>query len=304
MIVLGNFFVDSPDRLEQLINSFGSFYDAYKFDRWIINCRGRYAIDVGEFLASKIDSASLLFFSFESKKGWFYDSAWLAQKAPSQNIFLWVEDHVFINSRLKFAQMIMEFESSALDVMGYSWWHQSTRDFFNLLECESDSGLIKGFELDFTDRRQRNLFNEARLYVVGMQSLFRRQFFEDCLIKHGPRLRRWHPNLPFDLEKTPDDLRNAKVKVGFLKEEMACSIDDDHGDEGYSLVARGVYPDTRRVLTYHIESGVKLKIKQGLKSNFPTLLLVVSSIYKLLRRVTYTAKYVFYLSDLKKVLKG
>ena len=72
------------------------------------------------------------------------------------------------------------------------------------------------------------------------------------MFSNKPLLKRWPRHLPFDFEKKSNDKAVKSIMHALSNQELFASIDDDHGEPGYSLISRNLYPN--RI------SRVKLKI--------------------------------------------
>jgi hypothetical protein len=49
--------------------------------------------------------------------------------------------------------------------------------------------------------------------------------------------------LPFNFEKSFEEKKILPFNAGVLKKELFVSIDDNHGENGYCLIDRKLYPD-------------------------------------------------------------
>ena len=49
--------------------------------------------------------------------------------------------------------------------------------------------------------------------------------------------------LPFNFEQRFDENKILPFNNGVLKKELFVSIDDNHGEKGYCLIDRGLYPN-------------------------------------------------------------
>ena len=52
---------------------------------------------------------------------------------------------------------------------------------------------------------------------------------------------KYNKMLPFNFERSFQEKELIPFTAGFLKKELFVSIDDDHGEDGYSLISRGLY---------------------------------------------------------------
>ena len=76
-----------------------------------------------------------------------------------------------------------------------------------------------------------------------MMSIMRVEFFREVLYCPRPYLKRWPLLFPFDFEKKVKDRVTSSYVIGFPHEELFAAIDDDHENENYSLISRGLYPE-------------------------------------------------------------
>ena len=75
-----------------------------------------------------------------------------------------------------------------------------------------------------------------------MPSIFEKIFFKN-LFSSKPYLKRWPRKYPFDFEKYVTDKIVNEFKFALPKNELFACIDDDLGEDGYSLISRGLYPN-------------------------------------------------------------
>ena len=80
-------------------------------------------------------------------------------------------------------------------------------------------------------------------YCISAVSIFSKEFFLRVLNSRRPYLKRWPKHLPFDFEKKSKDLVAPNIISSLPNKEIFAAIDDDHDNPGYSLIARGVYPN-------------------------------------------------------------
>ena len=80
-------------------------------------------------------------------------------------------------------------------------------------------------------------------YIIGLQGIFKIEFFFKILNSKRPILRRWHKDTPFDFEKNGNDTYILPIKYGIPKIEIFSSIDDDNRYPGSSLISRKEYPN-------------------------------------------------------------
>jgi hypothetical protein len=69
--------------------------------------------------------------------------------------------------------------------------------------------------------------------------------------------------LPFNFEKSFFENAILPFKNGILNEELFVSIDDDHKEEGYSLISRNLYPNRVSKKDMDLIRTNKIKIYEG-----------------------------------------
>ena len=90
--VFANFRIDSEERLLRMQDSFWSFYEE-DIDQWVINIRGDYKKEAGDFLKENLGN-ELILFELESKMGWFNDSRKMLNAIDTDYVFFWIEDQM------------------------------------------------------------------------------------------------------------------------------------------------------------------------------------------------------------------
>jgi hypothetical protein len=123
----------------------------------------------------------------------------------------------------------------------------------------------------------------------------RRDFFLKVLFSPKPYLKRWPQNLPFDFEKKSTDRVVPSFLTALPKTELFAAIDDNHGQENYCLISRGLYPDRvargdLKKIEYTSNSTIGLKkVSKLAYSLLPkSFCSFLSDIYILLTRVLYS----------------
>ena len=289
--IFSNFLINNPERLQRLKDSFKSFKKINP-NEWILNIRGDYKDEAAKFLKRNIKK-NLKVSHRASSKGWIYDSKILSKQINADYVFIWLEDHIFLNDIEYFQEVLQEMYLNEVDTLCYTWFHEREREFFY-----SITPIKKGkyIDISFFDENKRLMNNKSQKfknhYVIGMPSIMRRVFFNKILDLRKPYFKRWPKKYPFDFEKKINDCNSFDIRIGRPKLELFASIDDDHNVDSYSLISRGLYPRriTRNKL---IDIEYKqLKVIKKIKLLIPKYLLsFVQKTYKLWRRFLYTISY-------------
>jgi len=72
LAIFANFFIDNEERFLRMKDSFKSFKEIQP-NEWIINIRGKYKFQAGQFLQTELGN-KLNLSHLNSGFGWFYDS--------------------------------------------------------------------------------------------------------------------------------------------------------------------------------------------------------------------------------------
>jgi hypothetical protein len=115
---------------------------------------------------------------------------------------------------------------------------------FESFRCK-ESNLLKIYDYDCELHSKRlKVIEESKIiastYVISMVGVFSKEFFLKVL-SLPPAQPRWHIKTPFDFERDGYSTDLLPMTRGVLKFELFASIDDDHGNPGTSLIARGLY---------------------------------------------------------------
>ena len=252
LAIFANFHIDNEERYLRMCDSLLSFKDI-KPEQWIINIRGKYQEMAAKYLKENIQNN--LFISFKcSKSGWFKDSRELEKIITTDMVMIWIEDHVCQVSHELLNRVVKDFYYSGADQLLYSWWNDKNKKYFDLV----DSVNFKYVTTHIFDNKSllkiNNDVNED-FYIISLLSIMRKNFFSKILFSKKPYLKRWPKYTPFDFEKKVSDNVVIGITCSLPKMEIFASIDDDGGEEGYSLISRGRYPnrvtrDTMKEMEY------------------------------------------------------
>ena len=114
-------------------------------------------------------------------------------------------------------------------------------DAYDQVPPSSTGDFIKVWSVDQSFSQKINVITGEDVYVVWAVSIMSREFFFRVLSMVEPLPNRWPRHLPFDFEKKAQDFPHLSIRTAFPQREMFASIDDDHTQEGYSLISRGLY---------------------------------------------------------------
>lgn len=272
-------------------DSFYSFRDVQP-EEWRINIRGRLKHVARDFLSSELgDKLSVHF--LESKKGWFHDSYSYMQDVQSDFVFFWIEDHICLVGPDVLRSVLEETHAFFADQLWYSWVHNGTWRTLSYLPVAVEGDQISIFKIDEESASKARKSLGRDFFVVSAVSILSREFFLKILSSNRPYLKRWPKYLPFDFEKISKDRVASEIRWAIPKIELFAAIDDDHGNPGYSLISRGIYPNRLS------RSEIK-KLESGSRNSRGRLMFLPSSVrsylaiaISLVKRIGYTLSYLF-----------
>lgn len=282
--IFANFFINDEERFLRLKDSFLSFKDI-SAQKWIINARGKYKLDVLFFLHDHLGeklSAHVL----ESKKGWFHDSRILSKEIDTDFVLFWIEDHINMVDVKKYDEILDEMKQYKVDVLPYSWFSRRKLDT-KYKGINNHIGKNIGFFLYDVHTHfiiEKNI--EGGSYIIGCTSIFSMSLFKKIINNNDPILKRWPKKTPFDFEKGPKDTHWLPFVQGIPKYELFASIDDDvhaYEYEGLSLQTRGLY-------SKRVTRTKELEIRKRTKNIFLTTYkaIVPLPMRVLIKRIKYT----------------
>ena len=243
--VFANFKIDTDRRFKALKISFNSINDK-KIDNWVINIRGKYTKQTKKFLLknckSKID-----IFNIETSKGWMHDSKKILKYIKSNYVLFWIEDHICLKNKRKYLfECVKDLKKNNIDQMLYSFWHNK-----NYLQGLENTNKKKTKNITFYNLNEKNLEkiqnNRIKLklkpigFIINVTSIFKKELFEKLIKIRKPWKRRYNKLLPFDFEKRIQDKFWLPISQAIPNKEIFASLDDDHGEKGYSLMSRKLY---------------------------------------------------------------
>jgi hypothetical protein len=258
--VFANFYIDTEERYLRMKDSFFSFYKSNVYD-WNINIRGKYKNKVKIFLQENI-SKNLNIFFLESKKGWVFDTLNISNYFKTNIIFFWIEDHICIDSVSKINSVVAEMHKNKIDHLIYSFFHKGI--YINQLNAVNHEVKKNILFFRYGKKNYRNLKswykkeNHTPSYLIAACSFMSLNLFKKNLSLSKTK-KKYNPMLPFNFEKSFDENKILPFNAGVLKKELFVSIDDNHGEQGYSLISRKKYP--KRVSKKQLDEIRKIKIR-------------------------------------------
>ena len=287
LTIFANFRIDNEERYKRMKDSFMSFKDI-NAKKWVINVRGSYKLKTILFLREQLGE-NLYPHLLESGKGWFFDTRQMLDQIDTEFVFFWIEDHVNLVDVDKYDELLVEMNKHSVDHLMYTWHHKRIEKYLNILEYVDSRNLkIYNFDKYSVKAVQDNV--PVKFYIISAASILNNKFFKNIINSNHPRLKRWPKETPFDFEKIASDVEYLPFNYGYSKEELFASIDDDHGEEGYSLISRGLYKSAvSRDEIKSLEYAKSNKYLNILDKLLPICLLnKIKNIYYIIKRFSYT----------------
>lgn len=292
LCIFANFFIDNNVRFKRMKDSFYSFRDIYP-DQWVINIRGRLKFQAGQFLKKELGD-KIKIFNLHSRQGWFCDTKIILSYISTNYVFIWVEDHILTNKIAYLKNSILEMEKFKADQLWYSFLTNEIKDRFAILPSYKKGKYITVTKIDEHGCYKIRNKLKSDFYTISMISIMRRDYFAKVIHSSKPYLKRWPRNLPFDFEKKSTDKVFPVIWHALPNKELFASIDDDHGQEGYSLISRGIYKKSilreelkeKEFPSINLKNKIKLFIPKKLKN-------LVSRPMMYINRIVYTIN-IFY----------
>ena len=290
LAVFSNFFIDNEERFQRMKDSFYSFKD-YNPNEWFINIRGKLKNEAGEFLKKELGDTLNLFY-LQNRRGWFHDSKILAKNIKSDFIFFWIEDHILISSIEDFKNCIIEMKKFQADQLLYSFLTKEVRARFDIITPDNKGDFITTIRLDKKNCNKIRKKLNRDFYYTSCASIMTNSFFRTVLESKKPFLKRWPRHLPFDFEKKSKDNVKSIIIHSLPNRELFASIDDDRGENGYSLISRGLYENriSRKVLQMKEYEFMK---RDDYLKNFFCKFLFLRLVVRFFKRFLYTINLFF-----------
>ena len=180
LTIFANFFIDNQERLQRMKDSFNSFKNINP-DEWVINIRGKYKSEAGDFLKNKIGNKLSLYYN--SGYGWFYDSRKIYTHITSQFVMYWIEDHILIAEPEIFLKCIDEMDQQKVDQLWYSWFIPYVIEPFNEVEVINEGKYIVTRKIDESAcKKIRDVRKNKDIYddfcIVSALSIMKKDFFK------------------------------------------------------------------------------------------------------------------------------
>ena len=243
--VVANFYIDTEERFLRLKDSYYSFSKS-NISNWKINIRGELKYEVEKFLRSQIKERILDIQFLETKDGWIADTETLLKDIKDKIIFFWIEDRICIQDYKIINELVNEMYLYKVDHMRYTFFHKG--QILKVLESVdyNEKKLLKFIELNNKNYEKFNrwYFNKKITpdYLVSLCSFMNIDFFKKNLTVSKNK-NKYNVMLPFNFERSFQETELIPFTAGFLKKELFVSIDDNHGQEGYCLIDRKLYPN-------------------------------------------------------------
>ena len=292
LAIFSNFFIDNKERLQRMKDSFYSF-KGVEPNEWIVNIRGSLKYDAGNFLKNELKEKLNLYY-LESKKGWMHDSLKISKQIKSDYVFFWIEDHIMIVPPDYLKKCVLEMKEFSIDQLMYSFLINEIKRNFNLVETYKVGKYITVIKLDLKNcLKIRKVAGE--FYTISCVSIMNKNFFNKILSSNKPLLKRWHRKLPFDFEKVSSDNVAPVIFHSLPNRELFVAIDDDLGQEGYSLISRGLYPNRiSREEMKKKEFGFSIEKRENLKNFVPKLFRsLFLKVFRIIKRIFYTLDFLW-----------
>ena len=260
--VVANFYIDTEERFLRLKDSYHSFCKSNILS-WHINIRGNLKQEVQNFLQNEIDSNKLKTYFLETNNGWIKDTEKITENLKSEIIFFWIEDHLCIKESNIINEIVSEIHQNKIDHLMYSFYHKG--DLLKQLKLipHNKKNFISYADLSFENYEKIKLWHLSNNiipdYLISLCSFMSLEFLKRNLqvSKHN---KKYNKMLPFNFEKSFKEKEIIPFKAGFLNKELFVSIDDDHGEKGYSLISRGLYQNRKTKAEMDMIRNKKIKI--------------------------------------------
>lgn len=295
LTIFANFFINNKERLQRMKDSFKSFRNINP-NEWVINIRGEYKSEAGDFLKNEIGENLSLFY-YNSGYGWFYDSRKIYQNITSQFVMFWIEDHILLVEPEILSKCINEMDQQKVDQLWYSWHIPYVIEPFNEVDIFKEGKYIVSRIIDKVAcskiravRKHKDIYGD--FCIVSAQSIMKKEFFKKILFSNKPYLKRRPRKTPHDFEKISKDSISNKIIHALPKQELFASIDDDLHHEGYSLISRGLYENRISRKKLEILEDPPMKIRLIIKKILPKkmkkiFLLIIGYFYRIFYTINF-----------------
>ena len=160
-------------------------------------------------------------------------------------------------------EIVSEIHQNKIDHLMYSFYHKG--DLLKQLKLipHNKKNFISYADLSFENYEKIKLWHLSNNiipdYLISLCSFMSLEFLKRNLqvSKHN---KKYNKMLPFNFEKSFKEKEIIPFKAGFLNKELFVSIDDDHGEKGYSLISRGLYQNRKTKAEMDMIRNKKIKI--------------------------------------------
>jgi hypothetical protein len=266
IVFFGNIFVDNFENYLRMKDSFNSIYDNKIFFDYIINIRGKYSAESIKFFKKK---GVKNLFNISSDHGWYHDSYCILNKIEFNYIFCWLEDFINVKKK-KLKKLFYEVCDKKIDIINYTSPYKisSNKNKFYQTSLFKYNKIYK--------KNYNKIFKNK--FIISYGSIIKKKLFFKIILEND--YNSWSKFTPFGFEKSSKKLKWLPLNIGYLKEEIFASIDDDHETPGSSLQSRGLYPIRvkKRVSSNHLrkylETGKRFKLSKFFQNTSKSILLL------------------------------
>jgi hypothetical protein len=258
ILFFGNIYVNSRENFLRMKDSFDSIYKKKIFCNYILNIRGKFANQsINYFKKRKITSI----YNLSSDLGWYHDSYCLLKDQDFGYVFCWLEDFICVEKK-SFKNLLDEISQKKIDIINYTYPYIISDNNKNFKE----NNLFK-YKTIFK-KEYNKLFGTK--YIISYGSIINRNLFFKIILKDDHKI--WDKKTPFGFEKNAQQKYWLPLKIGYLKKEIFCSIDDDNNKDYKSLQSRGLYPirtqkrTNSKHLWKYINAGTRFKYKNRINN--------------------------------------
>ncbi len=295
--IFANIFINNEERLKRMKDSFKSFHTVNS-NQWVVNIRGKYKIDAGEYLRNELGKKLHLSY-INSGFGWLHVSRKISKKINADYVFSWIEDHILLAPKDILEKCINEMKQFNVDILCYTWYIPIIMDPFKIVDSYGSGKYINAVKIDnkastkiidYIKKRKKNLGISNKyddFYVISGSSIIKKDFFIKALKSKKPYLKRKPRKTPHDFEKRSKDKFAKEILTAWPNQELFACIDDDLGTPGYSLISRGIYPNRvsrdNLLNTEDKPNPLRKKIKKLIpKFLRPLIIFIVRYIYRII----------------------
>ena len=288
ILFFGNIYVNSKENFLRMKDSFDGIYKKKIFCSYILNIRGKFADQsINYFKKKNITSI----YNLSSDFGWYHDSYCLLKDLDFDYIFCWLEDFICIDKK-SFKNLLDEIVKKKIEIINYTHPYIISDNNKKIKE----NNLFK-YKTIFK-KEYNKLFGTK--YIISYGSIINRKLFFKIILKDDHKI--WDKKTPFGFEKNAQQKNWLPLKIGYLKKEIFCSIDDDNNEDYKSLQSRGLYPirtqkrtDSKHLWKY-INTGTKFKYKNKINNFIKSFFLFyfllkkkvrLKTIFSLLKKIDY-----------------